>query len=396
MIDMIEKRIQKVRENLKSKQESTESKEPAAIIITNEHNRRYMTGFAASSGYVLITPENTRFFTDTRYIEFAKKNIGGIYSSVELYPKEAKKYYKDLLEKENIKNIMYEENYISLKSKKHFDDLFDGFTLSESDGLIEKMRQVKDSPEIESIAKAQSITDNAFTYILNFISDNINTLTETDIAAELEYYMKKNGADDKAFSTICVSGNKSSYPHGEPEHIKLSKGFLTLDYGAKYNGYCSDMTRTICIGKPGEKMLEVYNTVKNAQLAALETIKADMESIAADIAARDLIRDAGYGDNFGHGLGHSLGLEVHEGPGFAASKSKEDRAKALEEEQKKASEDSEYKPPAKTFLPENTVITVEPGIYIEGEFGVRIEDLVVIKQNGYLNLTKSDKELIII
>jgi Xaa-Pro aminopeptidase len=356
-----------------------------------------MTGFASSSGYALITPENTRFFTDTRYIEFAKKNIGEIYSAVELYPKEeAKKYYKELLEQENIKNIMYEENYISLQSKKNFDDLFEGFALVESAGIIEKMRQVKDPGEIENIVKAQSITDRAFSYILNFIDDNISVLTETDIAAELEYFMKKNGADDKAFDTICVSGKKSSYPHGEPENIKLSKGFLTFDFGAKCSGYCSDMTRTICIGKPDDKMLEVYNTVKNAQLAALETVKAGMESVEADIAARDIIRDAGYGDNFGHGLGHSLGLEVHEGPGFAASKSKEDREKALEEQQKKAAEDPEYKPPAKTFLPENTVITVEPGIYLEGEFGVRIEDLIVIKENGYTNLTKSNKELIIL
>jgi Xaa-Pro aminopeptidase len=388
---MIKERIRKVQDNLKSQKEAT------AIIITNEHNRRYMTGFAASSGYVLITSESTRFFTDSRYIEFAKKNIGEIYSGVETYPKEeSKKFYKELLEKENIKNIMYEENYISLKSKKHFDDLFEGFTLVESAGLVEKMRQVKDLTEIENIAKAQAIADKAFIYILNFIDDNISALTETDIAAELEYYMKQHGADDKAFHTICVSGKKSSYPHGEPENIRLSKGFLTIDFGAKYNGYCSDMTRTICIGKPDDKMREVYNTVKNAQLAGLDKIKAGMENIEADIAARDLIRDAGFGDNFGHGLGHSIGLEVHESPGFAVSKSKEDREKALEEQKKKAAEDPDYKPPAKIYLPENTVITVEPGIYLEGEFGVRIEDLVVIKENGYSNLTKSNKELIIL
>lgn len=387
---MIKNRIEKIQEHLKSRQE------PTAIIITNEYNRRYMTGFSSSSGYVIITPENTHFFTDSRYIEFAKKNIGEIYSAVELYPKESKKYYQELLEKENIKNIMYEENYILLKSKKHFDDLFERFTLVESTGLVEKMRQVKDETEIESIAKAQSITDRAFSYIINFIDDNISSLTETDISAELEYYMKKNGAEDKAFDTICVSGKKSSYPHGEPENIKLSKGFLTLDFGAKYNGYCSDMTRTICIGKPDEKMAEVYNTVKNAQIAALDTVKAGMESVEADIAARDIIRDAGYGDYFGHGLGHSVGLEIHEGPGFAVSKNREDRAKALEEQQKKAAENLEYKPPEKTLLPENTVITVEPGIYLEAEFGVRIEDLIVIKENSCSNLTKSNKELIVL
>ena len=388
---MIKERIKKIRENLK------EQKEPAAVMISDKFNRRYMTGFGSSSGYVLITPKHARFFTDTRYIEFAKKNIGNIYSSVELYPKEeAKKYYKELLEKDNIKNIMYEENYITLKSKKHFDDLFEGFALIESDGLIEKMRQVKDLTEIENIAKAQNITDKAFAYIINFISDNLSKLRETDIAAELEYYMRKNGGDGIAFDTISVSGSKSSRPHGEPEHIKLSRGFLILDFGAKFNGYCSDMTRTISIGKPSAKMLSVYNLVRNAQSAALEQVKAGMESIAADIAARDMIREAGYGENFGHGLGHSVGLEVHESPSFTGSKSPEDRAKALEEQAKKAAEDPEYKPPKKTYLPENTVISVEPGIYLEGEFGVRIEDLIVVKENGYQNLTKTGKDLIIL
>ncbi|MCL2099691.1 MAG: aminopeptidase P family protein [Oscillospiraceae bacterium] len=388
---MIKEHLKKVREHLKNRQE------PAALIVIGKYNRRYLTGFAASSGYVLITPENTRFFTDTRYIEVAKKMLGGVYSAVELYPKEeAKKFYKELLEAENIKNIMYEENYISLKNKKHFDDLFEGFELVESGGLIEKMRQTKEPAELENIKTAQSITDKTFAYIINFISNHASTLTETDIAAELEYFMKKNGADDKAFDTICVSGKKSSRPHGEPENIKLSKGFLTLDFGARYNGYCSDMTRTVCLGSPSEKMREVYKIVLAAQTAALNTVRAGMESTAADIAARDLIRDAGYGDNFGHGLGHSVGLEVHENPGFAGSKTREERAKTLEEQAKKAAEDPDYKPPEKTLLPENTVISVEPGIYIEEEFGVRIEDLIVIKENGFLNLTKSGKELIII
>ena len=388
---MIAERIEKVRENLKKQEEAT------ALILTDKSNRRYMTGFAASSGYVIITPDNARFFTDTRYIEFAKKNIGGVYSSVELYPKEEpKKFYKELLEGENIKNIMYEENYISLRSKKYFDDLFEGFTLVESEGMAEKLRQVKDPAEIKSIARAQGITDKAFAYILGFISDNLRVLTERDVAAELEYFMKKNGADGISFDTICVSGAKSSRPHGEPEHIKLAKGFLTLDFGAKYNGYCSDMTRTLCIGKPNRKMREVYELVKCAQLAALECVEADVESIAPDIAARDMIRNAGYGDNFGHGLGHSVGLEVHEGPSFAASKSLEDREKAAEEQAKKAAEDPEYKPPAKIYLPENTVISVEPGVYIEGEFGVRIEDLIVITPGGYQNLTKSGKELMVL
>jgi Xaa-Pro aminopeptidase len=326
-----------------------------------------LTDISTSSGLIIITLQNAYFFTDFRYIEYAKKNLGGCYQ-VELNPKEAKEYYCELLKKENVRDILFEENNISLRSKKNFDDTFSGYNLVESDGLIEKLRQTKDESEIENIAKAQSITDKAFSNILNVISDNINNITETDIAAELEYFMKKNGADDKAFDTICVSGKKSSYPHGEPENIKLSKGFLTMDFGARFNGYCSDMTRTICIGKADGKMLEVYNTVNSAQLAALAAAKAGIESGAGDLSARSIIDAAGYEKNFGHGLGHSLGLEIHETPRLA----KDD----------------------KTVLWENVVITVEPGIYLEDMYGVRIEDMIVLKEGGNINLTKSDKNLI--
>lgn len=392
---MIKKRIETVRQTLKQKEE------PSAFIIMSEINRRYMTGISTSSGYVILTPENTYFFTDSRYLEFAKKSIGNCYTT-QHYPKdEAKKYYNALLKSENIKNILYEEDYISLKSKKNFDKLFEGYNLIESDGLIEKMRKIKDAGEIENITKAQIITDKAFEHILNMISQNINSITEIDIAVEIEYFMRKNGAEDKAFDTIAVSGKKSSYPHGEPENIKLSKGFLTMDFGAKYHGYCADMTRTICIGKPDDKMLAVYNTVKSAQLAALDVVKAGAEGLAVDTAARDIIRGAGYGENFGHGLGHSLGLEVHESPNFPRSENEEEKKKRIEREEKEKSENPKKfkeeqtkKEKNKFILSENIVITVEPGIYIENEFGVRIEDLIAVKKDGCINLTASGKDLI--
>ncbi|MCL1858369.1 MAG: aminopeptidase P family protein [Oscillospiraceae bacterium] len=377
---MIIKRIEKIQKYLKEKNENS------AFIITSEYNRRYMTNISTSSGYIIITPENKYFFTDSRYIEFAKKSLGDIYT-VNLYPKkhETENYYKELLKKDKIKNILFEENYIFFKTKKHFDELFKSFNLVESDKLIEKMREIKDSTEIENITKAQNITDNAFTHILKIINADLYNLTEKDIALELEYYMKKNGADNIAFDIIAVSGKKSSYPHGQPENIKLSKGFLTIDFGALYNGYCSDMTRTICIGKPDKKMIDIYNLVKFAQIAALEKIKADIEGIEVDKISRDIIRNAGYGENYGHGLGHSVGLEIHETPNFPITE--------IESEKEK---NGKIKEKEKIILAENMVITVEPGIYIENEFGVRIEDLVVIKQNGYINLTKSNKDLIII
>jgi len=354
-------------------QKLSREKEPSAFVLISECNRRYMTNIATSNGYAIITPKNKYFFTDSRYIEFAKKSLDGIYET-KLFPqKEAKEHYAGLLKKENIKNILYEENYIYLKTKKHFDDLFSGFKLCESGGMIEKMRQVKDDGEIEDIKKAQNITDSAFAHILKTLSSNAETMTETDVAAELEYFMKKNGAKKTAFDTIAVSGKKSSYPHGQPENIKLSQGFLTMDFGAEYNGYCSDMTRTVCIGKPSAKMIEVYNIVKSAQNAALDMIKSGIDGSEVDKEARKIIKDGGYGDNFGHGLGHSVGLEIHETPGFPKSDNEENK---------------------KNEISENMVITVEPGIYIENEFGVRIEDLAVVKKNGCLDLTKSGKELI--
>jgi len=342
-----------------------------------------LTGIATTSGYVLLTSENNYFFTDSRYIESAKKSLGGFYT-VGLYPNEAKNYYKELLKKENIANILYEENYIYLKTKKHFDDLFEGFKLAESENLIESMRKAKDITELKNIAEAQKITDAAFAHILKLLPSCLKTITETDIALEIDYFMKKNGADKTAFDIIAVSGKKSSLPHGRSENIKLSKGFLLMDFGAVYNGYCSDMTRTVCIGKPNKKMLEVYETVRAAQAAALDIIKSGVENIEVDRKARGIIKNAGYGENFGHTLGHSVGLEIHETPGFPKSDEPETKTETEKEKEK-----------AKVnVLEENTVITVEPGIYLENEFGVRIEDLVVVKQSGCLNLTRSGKDLI--
>lgn len=374
---MIKQRIEKIQQKLK------EQKEASAFIVVSPQNRRYMTNISASSGYLMITPENGYFFTDSRYIEFAKKSLGDYYS-VGLYPKsqDSKKHYGDLLNKENIKNILYEENYIYLKTKKTFDELFCGFTLSESGQMLEKAREIKDRSEIGNIKKAQDITDCAFTHILKEISSGKKNMTETDVAAELEYFMKKNGSGPLAFEIIAVSGKKSSYPHGQPENVKLSEGFLTMDFGAVYNGYCADMTRTICLGKPTVRMLEVYNTVKSAQSAALGAIKAGAEGLEIDKAARNIINSAGYKDNFGHGLGHSVGLEIHESPSFPKS-----------EDEKKTDETDETKR-EKMVLRENTVMTVEPGIYLENEFGVRIEDLIVVTKEGCLNLTQSGKELI--
>ena len=225
----------------------------------------------------------------------------------------------------------------------------------------------KDEDELSRIRAAQSITDAAFSHILGYLRPGV---TETDIALELEFFMRKNGAESTAFPTICVSGKKSSLPHGVPENVPVSKGFLTMDFGAKYRGYCADMTRTVCIGEPTEKMRHVYRTVLDAQSDAFNAIFAGVSGCAVDKAARDRIEGAGYKGCFGHSTGHSLGIDIHEAPNFSANNT--------------------------SPVPENAVLSVEPGVYLEGEFGVRIEDIVKISPEGFENFTKSPKDLIIL
>ena len=225
---------------------------------------------------------------------------------------------------------------------------------------------IKTEQELEYLAMAESIGDKAFMKMLDIIKPG---MTELEVAAELEYLLKKEGGEGLAFSTIIASGVNSSMPHAIPGDKKLEVGdFITMDFGCKYKGYCADMTRTVVLGKANEKQKEIYNIVLKAQLAALDAIKAGIPGKAVDKVARDIIEEAGYGAYFGHGLGHSVGLFIHEGPRLS-----------MKEE---------------TILQPNMTETVEPGIYLPGFGGVRIEDMVVITENGYKNLAQSPKELI--
>jgi Xaa-Pro aminopeptidase len=226
------------------------------------------------------------------------------------------------------------------------------------------MREIKTEDEVLKMEKAQELTDKAFAHILTMLSPS---MTENDVASELEYFMRKNGAEDKSFETIAVSGEKSSLPHGVPGNIRLKKGFLTMDFGATVDGYHSDMTRTVSIGKADAEMKKLYNTVLKAQLSALEYLKAGVNTKDADWVAREIIYKD-YKGYFGHSLGHSVGLEVHEMPALS--------------------------PNYNAILVPGNVVTVEPGIYIPGKYGVRIEDMVLICENGIKNFTKSPKELI--
>ena len=233
---------------------------------------------------------------------------------------------------------------------------------------IGDMRAVKCKGEISLIKAAQEITDSGFTYIKDRIAAG---RTEREVALDLEFFMRKNGSEGIAFDTICVSGKNSSKPHGVPGEKIIEKGdFVTLDFGAMKGGYRSDMTRTVCIGNPTEKMKTVYDTVLKAQSEALKSIKPGTVCEEIDKVARDIIDNAGFKGAFGHGLGHSVGIDIHENPSFNTR--------------------------CETVTKPGMVITVEPGIYLENEFGVRIEDMIIVTENGSENITKSEKQLLIL
>lgn len=340
-------------------------------LISSELNQRYLCDFPFTDGYILVTQGKSYILTDFRYIEALKKAVSGF--EIIIPEKKLSECIADLSKENHLKRIAVEESSITLKEFQLFSKALEGISMLEagaSDILLEQ-RAIKLDYEIERIKKAQSITDSAFSYILDFISANKNSITECDIALELDYFMRKSGAEASAFETIAVSGDASSLPHGIPRNEKLKKGFLTMDFGAKYNGYCSDMTRTVVIGKADDELKTVYNTVLLAQKTALEQIKGGMSCKDADTIARKIITNAGYGKAFGHSLGHGVGMFIHERPNLSP----------------RADE--------KLLLTAGNVVTVEPGIYLEGRFGCRIEDMILINSDGSLyNFTQSKKELI--
>jgi len=335
-----------------------------AALITDGLNVRYLSGVSYTDGFLLITREKAFLFADSRYIEVAKRDAACGFEVVLLDKRKTElisRYAPD------ISVIGFEDNALTCAELTMYKNGLPSVEFSPMGALVESLRNEKSEAEKECIVKAQRIAEAAFEHILGYISTDV---TETDVALELEYYMRKNGADCIAFDTIAASGAASSMPHAVPRGVRLEKGFLTMDFGAKFNGYCSDMTRTVCIGKPTAEMKRVYETVLCAQNAALEYISAGKKCADADKVARDIIASAGYGECFGHSLGHGVGLYIHEGISLS--------------------------PRSVGTLKKRNVVTVEPGIYLEGRFGVRIEDMVYVTENGNENLTKSKKELIII
>ncbi|MBQ8356765.1 MAG: aminopeptidase P family protein [Clostridia bacterium] len=339
-----------------------------AALVTSGQNQFYLSEFDYDDGYLLILPDAAYLLADFRYIEAAKKSAaqgftvlrpaGGMNDAV-----------KELLQKHGVDTLLLEEGNVTLLQHTRLSAALEGVKLvAGATKLFTDLRLYKDEREIAAIAAAQELTDAAFTHILGYIREGVR---EIDVALELEHFMRKNGATGIAFETIAVSGTASSLPHGVPRDRVLEKGFLTMDFGARYGGYCSDMTRTVVVGRADADMKHLYRTVLTAQRAALDAAKGGMGCRALDKVARDIIDGAGYKGCFGHSLGHGVGIDIHESPRLSPS----------------APEDA--------MLTPGHVVTVEPGIYIEGKYGCRIEDMIAVERDGSIrNFTKSTKELL--
>ncbi|MBE5935968.1 MAG: aminopeptidase P family protein [Lachnospiraceae bacterium] len=339
-----------------------------AIIISDRYNMRYVSGYKGDTGMLVLFRDKRYVLTDFRYIFMAMADTKD--RDYEVVDIAKQKGYtasiNSILNEHKCTKIGFENTAVSYMQYKSFSKDLAGKELIELGDTVTKLRVIKDADELECIKMAESIGDKAFTEILNFIKPGV---TEMQVAAHLEYTMKMNGAEALSFDTIVASGINSSMPHAMVSDKKIENGdFVTMDFGCVYRGYCSDMTRTIVVGKASDKQKHVYNTVLQAQLAALDFIKAGVKGKEVDAVARKIIDDAGYKGCFGHGLGHSVGLEIHESPNF--------------------------NPSEESIILANTIETVEPGVYIKDFGGVRIEDLVVVTKEGHINYTKSPKELI--
>ena len=336
-----------------------------ALLITNPYNRSYMTKFTGTAGVVLVSANDAVFITDFRYTEQAEKEIEGyrIVQHTTTIIEEVALQVKNM----NVKTVGFEKDDMSFGLYELYKQEIEA-ELKPVSGLVEKLRMVKTPDELAILQEAAKIADDAFSHIITYIRPGI---TELEVSNELEFFMRKQGATSSSFSIIVASGLRSALPHGVATNKVIESGdFVTLDYGALYNGYISDITRTVAVGEPTDKLKEIYAVTLEAQELALKGIKPGMTGIEADAIARDYISSKGYGEAFGHSTGHGIGLEVHESPGLSFKSG--------------------------TVLEPNMVVTVEPGIYLPEIGGVRIEDDIVITEDGNKRLTFATKELLIL
>ena len=337
------------------------------LLLTSRYSRYYGAEYDIAEGVAVVSRSGCRYFTDSRYIEAAQNGI----KDFEVLQMDHENPYDARINTAiadfGITTLGYEEEYLTVAELQFYEKTLHA-KLVPYNAAIHQFRGAKEEWELELMKKAQDITDLAFSEVLGRIKVG---MTEKQLQAELIYCMLKNGADGPAFSPIVVSGPKTSLPHGVPGDRVIQEGdFITMDFGALYQGYCADMTRTVAVGYATEEMQKVYDTVLQAQLAGIAAAKAGVLGKSVDNTARKVIEDAGYGQYFGHGFGHSVGLEIHEKPNCGRF--------------------------SEEIMVENAVASAEPGIYIPGKFGVRIEDVLIYKQDGTENITHSPKNLIII
>ena len=337
------------------------------LLLTSRYARHYCAEFDIAEGVAIVSKKGSRYFTDFRYIESAQNGIRGM----EVLETNRANPYHDRINTAiadfGLTKLGYEEDYLTVAELRNFEEKLNA-ALVPMNEQIHAFRNVKEEWELERMRKAQAITDKAFSEVLGRIQVG---MTELELQAELIYCLYKNGAEGLSFDPIVVSGPNTSLPHGVAGDRVIREGdFITMDFGVLVGGYCSDMTRTVAVGWVTDEMEKVYKTVLEAQQAGIAATRAGIKGKEVDAAARQVIIDAGYGDYFGHGYGHSLGLEVHENPNC--------------------------NPREETVMEENMVCSAEPGIYLPGKFGVRIEDVVIFKADGCEDITASPKNLIIV
>jgi len=339
-----------------------------AMLITQPHNIFYLSG--SNGGYtgariaLIIDRVKSTLVIDKRYLDEALEEAHA--DEIRPWIRQSYEDVIDRIKEAEAKKVGFESHHVTIKQFERIKKEFEGIQLVGVSGLVEPIREVKDEYEIKKIGEAAAIGDAAFEHIVRHIRPG---MSELDIAIEIDFFMRKHGAEKSSFDTIVASGAHSSVPHATPSDKKVTVGdFVKLDFGAVIDGYHSDMTRTVVVGKASKNQKEIYNTVKKAQETSLNAVSAGKVSQDLDSIAREIIAEAGYGDNFVHSLGHGVGLNVHEAPTLAQGN--------------------------ESKLAANMVVTVEPGIYISGFGGVRIEDLVVVTQTGREVLTHSTKDLL--
>ena len=343
------------------------SEEVDGLLLTCRYSRYYGAEYDIAEGIAVVSKNGCRYFTDSRYIEAAQNGIKGFDVIMTDIEHPFSLLINEAIADFGITTLGFEEAYLTVAEFNAFESKLNAKLVPMNDKIY-GFRATKEDWELDYMRKAQQITDKAFTEVLTKIKVG---MTERELQAELIYCLNKNGADRPSFDPIVVSGPNTSLPHGVATDRVIGEGeFITMDFGAMYNGYCADMTRTVAVGYATDEMKKVYDTVLQAQLAGLAVTRAGVKGKEIDGAARQVIKDAGYGEYFGHSYGHGVGLEIHEAPNCS--------------------------PKSETVMEVGVIVSAEPGIYLPGKFGVRIEDVVIYTEDGYENITHSPKNLIIV